>query len=165
MTFCNSGWYNCYIHITCMYHILYQRFWWKDQCFNSFYVHLLLGWNIWRPRYASSNWPVLCGLHGIVRDCMVWQHEAPHRFCSVIFLIKHRKNCECCPVSQLIVRYQRLSWIQVLNCQNCNQCLKCHKSPGLSFQNCQKIVSIVSVWWITGKDEVVWCDGQWRSVK
>ena len=42
--------------------------------------------------------------------------------------IKHRKNCECCPVSQLIVIQQRLSWIQVLNCQNCNQCLKCHKS-------------------------------------
>ena len=42
--------------------------------------------------------------------------------------VKHRKNCECCPVSQLIVRKQRLSWIQVLNCQNCNQCLKCHLS-------------------------------------
>ena len=41
---------------------------------------------------------------------------------------KHRKNCECCPVSQLIVRKQRLSWIQVLNCQNCNLCLKWHKS-------------------------------------
>ena len=41
---------------------------------------------------------------------------------------KHRKNCECCPLSQLIVRQQRLSWIQLLNCQNCNQCLKCHKS-------------------------------------
>ena len=40
----------------------------------------------------------------------------------------HRKNCECCPVSLLIVRQQRLSWIQVLNCQNCNQYLKCHRS-------------------------------------
>ena len=28
---------------------------------------------------------------------------------------KHRKNCECCPVSQFIVRSQRLSWIQVLD--------------------------------------------------
>ena len=44
---------------------------------------------------------------------------------------KHCKNCECCPVSQLIVRSQRLSWIQVLNCQHCSQCLKCHKSLGL----------------------------------
>ena len=44
---------------------------------------------------------------------------------------KHRKNCECCPVSLLIVRWQRLSWIQVLNCKNCNQCLNCHKSAGL----------------------------------
>ena len=34
--------------------------------------------------------------------------------------IKHRKNCECCPVSLLIVMQQRLSWIQVLNCQKCN---------------------------------------------
>ena len=38
-----------------------------------------------------------------------------------IWLSKHRKNCECCPVSQLIVRSRRLSWIQ-----NCSQCLKCH---------------------------------------
>ena len=41
---------------------------------------------------------------------------------------KHRKNCECCPVSHFIVRKQRLSWIQVLNCQNRNQCLNCRKS-------------------------------------
>ena len=60
------------------------------------------------------------------------------QFCNIL---KHRKNWECCPVSQLIVRYQRLSWIQVLNCQNCYQCLKCHKSPGLPFQfsNFQKL--------------------------
>ena len=44
---------------------------------------------------------------------------------------KHRKNCKCCPVSLLIARSQRLSCIQVLNCQNCSQCLKCHKSLGL----------------------------------
>ena len=30
---------------------------------------------------------------------------------------KHCKNCECCPVPQLTVRLQRLSWIQVLNYQ------------------------------------------------
>ena len=41
---------------------------------------------------------------------------------------KHRKNCECCPVSLLIVRSQRLSWIQFLKCQRCNQCLKSLKS-------------------------------------
>ena len=29
--------------------------------------------------------------------------------------VKHLKNCECCPLSLLIVRWQRLSWIQVLN--------------------------------------------------
>ena len=41
---------------------------------------------------------------------------------------KHRKNCECCPVSLLIVRKQRMSWIHVLNCQNSNQCLNCQNS-------------------------------------
>ena len=46
--------------------------------------------------------------------------------CSLSY--KHRKNCECCPVSLLIVRKQRLSEIQVLNCQNSNQCLNCQKS-------------------------------------
>ena len=61
-------------------------------------------------------------------------------FLNTGYKSKHRKNCECCPVSQLIVRYQRLSWIQVFNFQNCNQCLKCHKSPGLSCQKLSKIV-------------------------
>ena len=41
---------------------------------------------------------------------------------------KHRKNCKCCQMSLLIVKKQRLSWIQVLNCQNSNQCLNCQKS-------------------------------------
>ena len=44
---------------------------------------------------------------------------------------KHCKNCECCPVSLLIVRRQRLLWIQGLNFQNYNQCPKCHKSLGI----------------------------------
>ena len=48
---------------------------------------------------------------------------------------KHRKNCECCPVSLLIVMSQWLSWIQVLHCpkwrqfHTCSQamsCLLCH---------------------------------------
>ena len=43
--------------------------------------------------------------------------EAGPRMCEAI--IKHCKNCECCPVSLLIVKQQRLSWIQGLNCQNC----------------------------------------------
>ena len=34
---------------------------------------------------------------------------------------KHCKNCECCPVSLLIVRSQWLSWIQVLNCLKCQR--------------------------------------------
>ena len=38
---------------------------------------------------------------------------------------KHRKNCECCPVSLLIVRKQRMSLIHALDCQNSNRCLNC----------------------------------------
>ena len=60
-------------------------------------------------------------------------------FHRIHYTCKHHKNCECCPVSLLIVRWQRLSWIQVLHCRNCNQCLKCHESLGLSLSLCQKI--------------------------
>ena len=49
----------------------------------------------------------------------------------ITMMTKHRKNCECCPVSLLIVKSQRLSWIQVLNCQNCNH-LKGHNLSKLS---------------------------------
>ena len=60
---------------------------------------------------------------------------------------KHRQNCECCPVSLLIVRSQRLSWIQVLNCQHCNQC-QGHKSLGvslsLSLSKIERIVKTVT---------------------
>ena len=62
------------------------------------------------------------GFHVMIQLCNLWPG----------FRKKHRKNCECCPLSHLIVREQRLSWIWVLNCKNCNQCLNCHKSAGLS---------------------------------
>ena len=56
-------------------------------------------------------------------------------------------NCECCPVSRFIVRSQRLSWIQVLNCQHCNQC-QGHKSLGvslsLSLSKIERIVKTVT---------------------
>ena len=79
------------------------------------------------------------------RICAVWDSEYAHTVLINDFnrvgspfrqtwSCKHRKNCECCPVSLLIVRQQRLSWIQVLNCQNCNQCLKSHKSLGSLFE-------------------------------
>ena len=66
---------------------------------------------------------------------------------------KHRKNCECCPVSFLIVRWQKLSWIQVLTCQNCDRCVKSHKSLGLSklseivrnCQSCQKLSKLSKI--------------------
>ena len=58
--------------------------------------------------------------HGKVHRCTMYTalYSLQH------FLKKHRKNCECSPVSLLIVMYQRFSWIQILNCQNCNQCQK-----------------------------------------
>ena len=45
---------------------------------------------------------------------------------------RHRKNCECRPLSPPVVGQQRLSWILILNCKNYNQCLNCYKSVGLS---------------------------------
>ena len=46
---------------------------------------------------------------------------------------KHRKNCECYPVSLLIVRSQWLSWSQVLNCLKCKQFhIPCHVSVMVS---------------------------------
>ena len=51
--------------------------------------------------------------------------------CDAILISKHRKNCEWCPLSLLIVRLQRLSWIPVLNWKICNQWFKCHKSLGM----------------------------------
>ena len=62
---------------------------------------------------------------------------------SSVIRIKNRKNWECCPVSLLIIRSQRLSWIQVINYKNCNQCLKGHKSLGLSL-SLSKLSKIVS---------------------
>ena len=54
-------------------------------------------------------------------------------------LLKHRKNCECCPVWLLIVRSQWLSWIRVLNC------LKFHtSSQAMSWSLCLS-VSLSSV--------------------
>ena len=67
-------------------------------------------------------WQLILELHWTL-NCWNWYQSE-----------KHRKKCECSPVSLLNVRQQRLSRIQVLNCQHFNQYLKCHKSPGLSFQ-------------------------------
>ena len=93
-------------------------------------------------------------------------------------------------MSLLIVRSQRLSWIQVLNCQNFNQCLKCHKNPGLSLQLstlivikclkghrssgslfvCQVVKSFVTQWvtrppielfWTAKKDNIPFSEAWW----
>ena len=55
---------------------------------------------------------------------------------------KHRKNCECCPLSQLIVRLQRLSWIQVLNCQYYNQFRKVDLGRSFLVRSCLLVTLI-----------------------
>ena len=58
-----------------------------------------------------------CRFHEILNQ----NHNVLLHFAAIHLIrdFKHRKNCECCPVSLLIVRSQRLSWIfQILNCQN-----------------------------------------------
>ena len=88
---------------------------------------------------GNSNYHAgaLSAIQGLLGGMHSSKSGMPSKSVDVAFTLnwnKHCKNCECCPVSLLTVRPQRLSCIQVLNCQNCNQCLKCHKSPGLSFQ-------------------------------
>ena len=53
-----------------------------------------------------------CTLNTVV----CWWYPAP-----TVDLLKHRKNCKCCPVSLLNGRSQRLPWVQVLNWQTCSQ--------------------------------------------
>ena len=56
-----------------------------------------------------------------------------------LILSKHIARIKCCPVWLVIVMQQRLSWIDVLNCQNYNQCLKC-------LWDCLCILSIETCW-------------------
>ena len=81
--------------------------------------------NFWLTTWSFNRWI------GPKNDSMQYSLNKNLIIYLTKYSLKHRKNCECCPVSQLIVRSQTLSWIQVLNYQNCSQCLKCHKSLGL----------------------------------
>ena len=54
---------------------------------------------------------------------VIWRRKKYYNLTPT--LLKHCKNCECCPVSLQIVTKQRLSWIQDIDCQNFKQC----KSP------------------------------------
>ena len=51
---------------------------------------------------------------------------------SISVLVKHRKNCKCCPVSLLIVRSQWYTWIQVHNCLKCKQFTQVHTPSHVS---------------------------------
>ena len=90
-------------------------------------------WQIsrWKPRIEQP----LSGRTGMWQRLICWRKRmsvSTGNYVQLLSLLlsefyrKHR-----CPVSLLIVRSQKLSWNQVLNCKNCNQCLKCLRSLGL----------------------------------
>ena len=56
----------------------------------------LIGW-----RQPTSDWPL---------QCNHLSQSNPFQIIITENRSKHRKNCECCPVSLLIVRSQRLWW-------------------------------------------------------
>ena len=49
-------------------------------------------------------------------------------------VLKHCKNCKCCPRHSLFKGHKVIVDIVVLNCQQCNQCLKCQVSSHNKFQ-------------------------------
>ena len=76
---------------------------------------------------VSDHHPLLNkGRYGVARAARSWTTIFWSFVSSKIVILKggfckkHRKNCECCPVSHLIVRWRRLSWNQFCNCKNCN---------------------------------------------
>ena len=71
---------------------------------------------------------------------------------------KQRKNCECCPVSKLIVKFSivrilisvsNVTSLQdcLFNCQNCPNCLSCQKLSKIVkiIKNCQKLSKLSKV--------------------
>ena len=93
-----------------------------------------LAW--WRCRYSAEQalqrqglWDHMSHLHSGLTQANTMRKRFNKKKKK-----KHRKNCECCPVSLLIVRKQSLSRNQVLNCQKCNQCLKGGNSFGMFFE-------------------------------
>ena len=107
---------------------------WHPGCFINLTVVLISGIGAYhRPHFSilkntSVSWKTHTSEKQKVYKSLLFNHWKFYFLVQTIRTKKHRKNCKCCPVSQLIVRWQILSGIQVLNCQNCYQCLKCHKS-------------------------------------
>ena len=80
---------------------------------------------------SSASWVWNFVLYKRVNISLPLSGDSLNQILSIrgIFKRKHPKNCKCSPASPfVIVRQQRLLWIQVLNRQNCNPCLKCRNS-------------------------------------
>ena len=79
-------------------------------CFGFIHPHILDDWQAaWEKKLIIIL--EMAELQFLVTLSVFW----------VTHPLKHRKNCECSPVSQLIVRQQRLTLIQVLNCHYYNK--------------------------------------------
>ena len=72
-------------------------------------------------------WPLWCNFDATCHlfSCLWW------------YLLKDRKNCECCHKSAF-KGHNVIVHIVVLNCQKCNQCPKCQVSGNKSFQKFRK---------------------------
>ena len=72
---------------------------------NSNITQMFYTYTTFKMIYHANIYQICCVRHTIL-NCTT--------NCDV--KIKHCKNCKSCPVSLLIVRSQRVSWIQVINC-------------------------------------------------
>ena len=99
-----------------------------------FVIHAFFRCKFFSTNLANDKYQVCAPAHKVKRLNFIRFHTFSQNYLLLITLTtssylqyKLCKNCKCCPVSLLIVRSQRLSRIQVPNCQNYYQCLKCHK--------------------------------------
>ena len=68
------------------------------------------GVTAWCHSINSNAHMLICSSSASARLLIIWYAHMIH-ICSLLICWKHRKNCECCPLSLLIVRQQRLSRI------------------------------------------------------
>ena len=113
---------------------------------NPLNMNFQVSWRIWltftKRRFRDDNdynGRVSCNTKNLLEKKCKFEDDE---------IFKHSKNCECCPVSLLIVRSHRLSWFQVprisfakiLNFvliinknQSCQKCWNCPKLPNISY--------------------------------
>ena len=86
-------------------------------------------------------------------DCKVPSRIGGHHFLQCQQTKKHRKNCECCPVSQLIVRMSgnkdchefRFSIVSVANVTSLQDCLFNCQNGKSNFLNCQNCCQLSKI--------------------